>query len=237
MPGYKKKFVKGRIKKNNGKNGNGRYRRTSYVPVYDKPELKFIDSEIEDSVLKLAWTAHVPATVLCLNAVAQGDGQSNRDGRVYYIHSVMMKVEILSVLDQEGLAPQNDLICRVCLVHDTQTNQAAITPALVMDETGTTKYLAFRNLSYTKRFKVLKDKTIVLRRMYVNDGSINLFSSAPQIQRFEWYHTFKTPLKVICNGTSGQIAVVTDNSLQIIASANTNTELTISYQARCRFSG
>lgn len=228
--------------KRGGKNGRitkntRRYRRKTVVPVYDKPELKYIDTEITDEDITVGWDTYNPATVLCLNAVAQGDAQQNRDGRVYYIHSVMLHMELKTELTEAFTAPLKDILVRICLVHDTQTNQAEMNPLSVMDTTLTDDYLNFRNLSYTGRFKVLKDKTCIIRRFYVNEGSINSFASGTQILKFDWFHTFKSPIKVICSGTSGQVAVVTNSSLQIMATSNTATEVNLSYQARCRFSG
>jgi len=231
-----RKRTNGRITKR--RNGNGRYKRPTYVPVYDKPELKYIDTELVAEPIGEAWEAVNPLTVNCLNAVALGDGETNRDGRVYYIHSVMLKIELSTVSNESELAPSPDIICRLALVQDTQTNQAEIVPGNVFDTSLQKDYLSFRDLSYTQRFKVIKDKSCVLRRMNTNEGSANAFSSNQQAVRFDWYHTFKTPIKVTCSGTSGQVAVVTDNSLQLIAiSDNAGSEILLDYQCRIRFSG
>jgi len=219
------------------KNGNRRYRRNTFVPIYDKPELKFIDTELENQVVDATWEVYNPLTVLCLNAVAQGDTPTNRDGRCYYIHSVMMKIVVFGLAAETATAPFTDLIMRILLVHDKQANQGEADADKVMETAPTIDYLSFRNLSYTGRFRVIKDKTILMRRMYVNEGVVDKFATGQQIIKFDWYHTFAKPLKVICNGTAGNIAVVTNNSLQVIAVSNSATEMSFSYQARCRFSG
>ncbi len=232
---------KGRM--NNGRirkfNGNG-YRKKTFsrsYPAYDKPEMKFRDTEVNLASVTLAWSTKNPTTVLCLNAIAQGDSPIDRDGRVYYIHSVMLKGQLTSVADQADNSPKNDLIFRVCMVLDKQTNQTELTASDVMRVVGTEDFLSFRNLDFTTRFKIIHDKNITMRRFYQNEGVSSSYASGAESVRWDWYHKFANPIKVVCSGTGGTIAEITNNSIQIIVCANTAAQLKLSYQARVRFSG
>ena len=57
-------------------------------------EHKFIDTSLVSSALTAPTDStggeHDPATVLCLNAVAQGDGEEQRDGKAYVIDQLYM---------------------------------------------------------------------------------------------------------------------------------------------------
>lgn len=230
-------------RKNNNrivKNGKRRYyqKRKTYIPRSVYPELKWVDTELSAFTIALAWTAYNPTTVNCLNAVAQGDGPSNRDGRVYYIHSVMVKLVMFTDVDEAAVAPKEDLVTRLCLVLDTQANGTEINAANVMETAGSVgDYLEFRNLEFSGRFRILKDTTKVMKRFYVNEGSGDLFASARQLIRWDWYVNFVKPIKVVCNGTGSGIGDVTNNALAIIASSGSVSDIQCSYLSRIRFSG
>lgn len=214
-----------------------RITKTDLVPIYDKPELKFFDAERVNVQASVNWLVINPVGIDCLNGVVQGDGPTNRDGRVYYIHSIMLKFRVFTEVLEQQDAPSNSLHIRIALLHDTQTNQALPFPSRVWDVAGTDDWLAWRNLSYTNRFKILKDKTVIVHRFSVSEKDLNEFASAAQLIRFDWYHKFKFPLRVTCTGTGGNINVCTSNSLSIIACADEVSDHKISYQSRIRFSG
>ncbi len=200
-------------------------------------ERKFFDTETVNDAFAVTWAAMEPATTN-LTAVAQGDGESNRDGRKYAITSIHVKGFVSHIEVESSTGPIEDPVIRLCLVHDTQTNGAQLTATDVMDGGQTEDFLAFRNLAFTNRFKVLKDQTFVLpvSQSNTNEGAVNLFAVASNKRQFSWNINFKTPIEVLMSDTGADIANVTDNSLHIIGVAST-TNAQLDYQSRIRFVG
>lgn len=201
-------------------------------------EKKFADIETNNDAFSSAWATMEDPTNDSISGVAQGDGESQRDGRKYAIHSIHIRYRIHVAASESQTTPLPDLFGRLCLVLDTQTNGAQLTASDVMDVGLTDDVLAFRNLQHsTKRFRVLMDKTFMLRGNDTNEGAANLFAQGAQstpIVKFNW--NFPTPLVVTCSATTGVIAAITDNSLHIIGVANLATAL-LNMQVRIRFTG
>ncbi len=229
-------------------NGGPKYKRkrVAYRPVttqmvmvagprsFANQELKFFDTEITNTVMSATWAALEPATTN-LSAVAQGDGESNRDGRKYTIKSVHIRGFIETAVQESQATPLSDILVRVVLVHDTQTNGAQLTATEVMDAGGTDDINSFRNLGFTKRFRVLDDQTHRIIRNNTNEGAVNLFASAATSLQFTINKSFKE-MNVLMSDTGADIANVTDNSLHIIA-ITTSTAALMNYQCRVRFTG
>ncbi len=200
-------------------------------------ESKFFDVESSADAFALAWATMEPATTN-LSAIAQGDGESNRDGRKYEITSIHVKGQIAFDPLESQVSPPDDLIARVCLVLDNQTNGAQLTATDVMDGGLGSDWLAFRNLQFTKRFRVLRDLTfdIPVARTGMNEGAINLFANGSAKQTFNWNVRFNPPLQVTMSGTTADIANVTDKSLHMIG-VGSSTSGNLTYQSRVRFRG
>lgn len=200
-------------------------------------ERKFADFEESNQVFSITWVTMQDGTIKCISGVVQGDGESNRDGRVYNITSLHIK-GFIELLGSEGqTAPLGDTLARVCVVLDTQTNGAELTATDVMDGAQTDDVNSFRNLQFTGRFRVLKDH---LFRIPGQSGSMtsgaNVFDQGPVKIPFNWNFVFKKPIKVTCSATTGVIGAITDNSIQIIGVADTALTL-LNYQARIRYVG
>jgi len=126
-------------------------------------ELKFVDSEVSaDSLGKTVAGSEVDPAQDSLNGVAQGDGGSNRDGRITFIHSLHIRGAIAFNHSQTFTTPTTAGFVRLALVLDTQTNGAQLNAEDVFkDPTSTALDWCFlRNLQYTKRFRVLKLLTV-----------------------------------------------------------------------------
>ncbi len=232
----KKRKVKYGVRWNGGIN----YRPGSHYPGHMVPfrteEMKFVDMEMDVNALTTSWATHEPAATDSISAVATGDGESNRDGRVYYIHSVHLNGRCDFGLQESVGAPPSDIIFRVIVVVDKQTNGAQLTATDVMDAGQTDDFHAFRNLQFTQRFWVLYDNlwSLDLAKRVTNEGATNLFANGIGIHLWKMNYTFNTPLKVTCSNTTAVIASITDNSIHVIAIAS-STSTTISYQSRVRF--
>lgn len=200
-------------------------------------ENKFVDGEETATALSGTWAPIEDGTTLALPIPAVGNTESTRIGRVYSINSLHIRFQITTIAAEALSAPLDDVHCRVVVVWDTQTNGAQLTATDVMDGGQTLDVLSFRNLQFSKRFRVLMDKTIILNmNNQVNEGAVNAFAAGGKKVRWNFNKKFRTPVKVICSGTTGVVGSVTDNSFHVIGVA-TNTLGLLEYQARIRFSG
>lgn len=200
-------------------------------------EKKYIDYEITNTAMTGNWATYEDATADCISAVAQGDGESNRDGKNYVITSVHVKGEVYIPAAEASAAPEDDAKVRVCLVLDKQTNGAQLVATTVMDGSLANDWLAFRNMQYTKRFTVLGDKTLVMRPNILNEGAVNSFANGgSRSHTFSFNVNFPKGLKVETTSTSAVIANIMNNSLHIIA-VTSDTTATLNYHSRVRFVG
>ncbi len=200
-------------------------------------EMKFADIETDGDAFSSTWSTMEDATNDSVSGVAQGDGESERDGRKYLIHSIHIRCRVRTVSVESATTPISDFIGRIVLVWDTQTNGAQLTATDVMDGGGTDDCLSFRNLQHSKRFRILWDKRWVLKSSDTNEGSINLFANGIRTTgEMRYNKSFKKPIPVICSLTTAVIAAISDNSLHIIGVAN-NTGALLNMQVRMRFTG
>jgi hypothetical protein len=206
---------------------------------YIDRELKFADY-YRSYAFTSAWTVCDPTTPSTLSAVAQGDGESQRDGRVYHMDSIHLKGQIQMTTAKNESVPQPYETVRVALVLDTQSNGATIAASDVFDTVTGPDYLSFRNLQYTKRFRVLWDHSFSLHPNNAPDGNTGVnvtFTVGGGGVEFKKSITFKSPIKVVCKGTTAAIASITDNSLHMVALASDDSLGVLDYTSRLRFTG
>lgn len=200
-------------------------------------ESKFRDSEIDTVTVGLAWAMHDPTTIDCLSAVPQNDSANGRDGRVYHIDKIFIRGFLRENNLESQTGPITEPQVKLMLILDTMTNKAQMTAAQVMDEALTNDILAFRNLEFTTRFKVLKSQSWVPEVHQMNEGAANLFARPQTFTPiFDWAVIFKEPLRVTCFSNGGTVANILDNSLHIIGIA-TNAITRLSYHCRIRYRG
>lgn len=200
-------------------------------------ELKFADIETNNDAFASTWATMEDSTNDSVSGVGQGDGESERDGRKYQIHSIHIKARVHTAVSESQVTPLPDLQGTIMLVWDTQTNGAQMTATDVMDGGLTDDTLAFRNLQHSKRFRVLWTKHWKIMANGTNEGAVNLFAqNAQTTPTFMFNRVFKTPIPVICQATTAVIAAISDNSLHIIGVANLATAL-LNMQVRIRFTG
>lgn len=210
--------------------------RGSHMWIGAIPEVKFVDVEVDSDAFALTWATMEDATNDSIAGVAQGDGESQRDGRKYFIHSIHIRCSMRKANEESSNSPKNDIKGRICLVWDTQTNGAQLVATDVMDGGLTDDTLAFRNLQHTKRFRVIWDKSFVIKLTgQTNEGAANLFANGittTPIYRFNKH--FKKPVPVICSLTTAVVAAISDNSFHIIGVAS-ETNALLNMQVRVRF--
>ncbi len=193
-------------------------------------ENKFVDFQTDSDAFALTWARMEDATFDSVSGIVQGNGESQRIGRKVTLTSIHIKYRVFANAVESQTAPQPDLVGRLVLVLDTQTNAAALTATDVMDNGQTDDLLSFRNLANTKRFRVLWDNKWKLNigDAQFGEGAANLFAHGAVVSRVMSYNLrFKKPITVLYNATAtdGTISTVVDNSLHIIGISNSTNAL------------
>lgn len=216
-------------------------------------ELKFLDCAWNSVAIPAgsatAITMELQPSTGCTNAIsvpAQGDGDQNRDGRVYHMKSLFFSglVSYTSTEDQANVNDYGPLF--FALVLDTQTNGAAINSEDVFTNPGTSGLGLFpqplRNLTNSKRFRVLDSTMVFPNGAYAandNAGTAAFTNTNtpmnPPTVKLSW----NGDIKVTCTGSTANVSAVSDNSLHIIAfGANVTLGTpTLEGKSRLRFVG
>lgn len=210
--------------------------RTGGYEGFGSKELKFLDLEgggvVNDT---LANAARDPATVLCLNAMATGDGPSSRIGRKIMNKSLTLLIEALNPVFF-GAAPPDRNGLRLIVYVDTQTNkvQAQGTDVLVNAPSGGEPYLALKNLENDLRFTILCDKSFDLGF----GAAVNVSDSIRWAGRQKSMQvTIPLNFPTTFIGSQGTIANIADNSLHVLLIASNNTTAHLHYTSRLRYTG
>lgn len=206
-------------------------------------ELKFYDTfrtghNVQNSSSAAGGEAN-PGSAVQLNTVAQGDGESNRDGREITMFSILVRCVLLypTIPNLTTLIEYGDLFC--CIVLDTQTNGVLLDSEKVFKNTNSNGIVAatpLRNMQYLKRFKILASKKLHPNMPFVAYDGTNM-EVGGSITSFDLFANLKG-LRTSYTGTTADIANITDNSLSVIVFSN-SVEGTpqLSYQARLRYRG
>lgn len=207
-------------------------------------EKKFLDSSASYTVASptdCTGAEADPTTLNCLNGIAQGDGESNRDGKNYIIKGITFD----GVVYRNQLAGQANInatvstFTTVAIVLDTQTNGAQLNSEDVYTNpsaaaNGNSDLL--RNLQYSKRFKVLKKWVCVdpMGPMFTHNGATyDIGGTAHNIS----FYADNLDIKVSCTGTGNTVSSIVDNSLHVVAFTSGVNLVTLRYNARIRFVG
>lgn len=209
-------------------------------------EHKFFDSFVDGRALTGSATQangeQDPTLGDCLNAIAQGSGQSQRDGRKVLIKRCTVK----GAFHAPGNADADDMASQatffVALVLDTQTNGAQLSSETVFQNLitaggGFVSTNPFRNMEFLSRFKVLKQ----IRMRAPSSTAFGDGTNTGTVAGYQLQWEIDVPMNLPVNFNSadgGGISDINDNTLHIIAwtSSLTLTPL-ISYGARVRFLG
>ena len=204
-------------------------------------EKKFVDYTLNGAALTTIWAGgeQDEGTALSMSAIGQGDGESQRDGRVATLHSWFVKGFFTNSEIESSVAPLADTLVRIAVVLDKQSNGAQLNAEDVFDTVGASQDVnSVKNLQNSARFKVLKDMTRVVQnaRANTNEGAVNLFAQGQTFTPFKMGGVFNPPIRVNHTGTGATIATCADNSIHVIATGTQTTGL-LSYRSRVRFTG
>jgi len=186
-----------------------------------------------------------PDNLLCLNCPAQGDGETQRDGRQISMDSLTVKglVTVAAQTNQTAADVVPDIF--IAIVLDKQTNGAQLDSELVFENPSGASNLGsmpFRNLEWTKRFRVLKTMKVSAHQFA---GAVIPAFDGTNIEQQGVAIPFSCHIKLngmkvnfISGQTSSVIAAIADNSIHVIAYTNgVSLAPVINYNARLRFKG
>lgn len=203
-------------------------------------EKKFYDTAINEIAIASGTTwaggENDPATVNTISAPAQGDGESNRDGRKIVVTDVYVSGTVLHVKEADQTAADTPPETLVALVLDTQSNGAQLNAEDVYSNPSANANLAahpLRNLQYSSRFKVLATALVIPEPPPMTYDGTNIEQAG---QRTGFVFKKKLNMPVTFNSTTAGISNVVDNSLHIIA-LSSDARQKLSYNARIRFMG
>ncbi len=181
-----------------------------------------------------------PATLLCLNSMAQGDTASSRDGHVIVMTSIHITGNIKQApIDSVAIAEEEPFGV-LYLVMDTQTNGVQLNSEDVFHNEAATALCAanpVRDLTFGKRFIILKKFRFNFsgRGVYVHDLAATTVNRIGVSIPFEIHRKFKIPVRF--NDGSATVASIVDNSLHLICYCTGQNQTTLNYNARLRFVG
>lgn len=207
-------------------------------------ERKFYDTTKIGSALTTSVDGsggeHDPATVNCISAPAQGDGEQNRDGNRIVIYSADVTGVIQIDKQANQTATDNAPMVTVALVLDKQTNGAQLNSEDVYTNPANDAIVSatlLRNLQYSSRFQVLKMTEVDFATPSMTFDGSNI-EQCGQHRRFRLHWKGMLPVQFKGGATGAGISGVNDNSLHVIAyTSSPDAAPSISYLARIRFRG
>ncbi len=239
-------FVKNRVSRNRNQIGNKKtFRLTKAMKEEMGIELKFHDTGLSGSTINstadMTNGEQNPSATLGVTTMAQGDGESNREGRRCTWQSLHITgIVNVTAKTNQTVAPAG-LNWFIAVVLDTQTNGAFADSESVYNNPSAnvrTSTTPLRNLQQIKRFRILATRKMKCDGNNMSFDGTNIEVSGCK-RPFDIY--IKFPGKGIVatySGTTASIANSTDNSIIVLAwvSAVDSTS-TITYNSRLRYYG
>lgn len=209
-------------------------------------ELKFLDCAWNSVAINVSTDGSSgevqPSTGCtgCISCPAQGDGESQRDGRKFTVKSVWLSgiVESTPVAGASTIDETNGYY--VALVLDTQANGATIVSedCFINPSTNGNAILPkpLRNLQNAKRFRILDAKYVRPSVLAVGQDAATTMVTVPGYQaavNLSW----RGNIVVETKGTTADVASVTDNAIHFIAYRGSHYTTTFVGKSRMRFYG
>lgn len=218
-----------------------RRRQQARIGGFTGIEKKFVDYTVSSDAFTTIWAGGEmdEGTALSMSSIGIGTGESQRDGRIATLHSWFIKGFVTIPVVEGSVTPLGDILARIAIVLDKQTNGAQLSAEDVFDTVGTPNDVnSVKNLQNSARFVVLKDKTILISRTRagMNEGQADLFAAGAITVPFKMGGVFKPPIRVNHTGTTAVVASIADNSLHVIGTAQ-STGVLLTYRTRVRFTG
>ncbi len=184
-------------------------------------EYKFIDTDVNEATL--ATTGHVSLGF----TIAQGDGQSQREGRKVRIKSIAWRGRI-NLVTSSVLAEGTDIV-RLMAIHDKQANKAL--PSIV-DFLELSGIESFKNLENSGRFRTIWDKTFEINCNGIG-GDGTTVDTAPAEIFFEYYKDIDIEIIYDDVASTGVVGTINSHNIVImVLSEFANAGITSTLRAR-----
>lgn len=201
-------------------------------------EEKFLDLSVQAAFASAStnFSRADPTTVDCLNAMAQGDTGTTREGREVVLKDIELRLKVYRDNKISGTNASNPGLSRVVLYMDKQTNGAV--PASVDDVMATTggmPNLSYKNLVNDKRFVILRDEVVKFDSPPLTWDSGHIVEGG-NAKFLHWLVPLNN-MKVTFTGATGTIAAITDRSLHVLFASDINVTTSLDYVSRLRYFG
>lgn len=221
-------------------------RRNVRTGGFEGIERKFFDTFVTATALtaptNMAGAEIFPEADIekALNTMIAGTGESDRIGRKINMKSINIRGIVNIPADATAPTASTPTVF-IALILDMQTNATMYSSEDVYKNIGASALLAtspFRELENVRRFKVLKTVRMPLNLVAIAHDGTNLEMSGTNTP-FEFYVDLKSiQVNYIADGQAGEIAMIADNSLHILATVDDVGYVpTISFNSRLRFTG
>ncbi len=175
-----------------------------------------------------------------LSVPAQGDGESNRDGRKYVIKGIFASGCILTTPNQNQTDVSDQGGFYLALVLDTQANGATIVSENVyVNPSSALQSIApqpLRNLQNSKRFRVLDHVYVDIGGMYASTDGTNTASTS-NMNSPTFKLSWRGSLSCTSTGTTANVSAASDNAIHLIGYNTGGMTSTLSGKSRMRFVG
>ncbi len=177
----------------------------------------------------------------CMSCPAQGDGESQRDGRKFVMKSVWLSGSIDTSPDPDKADGSNVDGHYFALVLDTQANGATVVSESVYLNPGSSAAnilpQPLRNLQNSKRFRILASQFVAPGGAYAQTDGTNTASISAQNSTYVSL-SWRGSLNVDTIGTTADVASVSNNAIHLVAYAG-STQLSPVFRgkSRMRFMG
>jgi hypothetical protein len=173
-----------------------------------------------------------------LFAPTVGAGINQRIGKSANVHKIKIRGHCFSTPEVNQDVGSQPAYIRIILYQDLQTNGTQAGGEDVMQTVAANALAnteAFQNIDNFGRFRVLKDKSIVLQDPNMNSTSATEHLNNGLIRMFKFNINFKRPVKVRFNATNGgTIADIVDNSWHMLAITSSASGLVPGVSYNCR---
>ena len=200
-------------------------------------ELKYRDQTRSPLDLQQLWSISSidPPTSETISGVPLGDDETERIGRTYSTRSIMVQGQFELPGQTDSTAPPVDVVVRLALVLDTQSNGIQMTGDQVFIETQGVN--AFRNLRFIDRFEVLDDQRFVLDVGDITLDNQEDFHTGTKETIFNMSYEWPQGLEVTTLDDTGEVGSLSNYSIHVIAIADLISRVNVEYISRHRFVG
>jgi len=210
-----------------------RFRRIAMSPIVpstpfgwtnSRDELKYLDTSMQDGTFLCDTTGKVA----CLNLIAQGDDNVNRQGRQISPKSIRIR-GIIQPVDSNI----SNCMCRCILVWDNAPNSGSI--ATITNILTSSNSTAMTNLDFRARFKIIRDESWAFGESSDTSGVTRASMPGPDI--LDWFVPLAKYPKMTYSGTTATIGSIATGALLFVTIGNVaaNTGGEFKGQARLRF--